>query len=166
MKLDRELQLELLQALEDCHPNTLDIAWANELNAKHGEGKVHSNLLYLEEHGLIQSGLDQGWDGHMWNIGEAKILAKGRDFIADDGGLGAILNVVTVKLDQDVIKQLLIDRITESDEPATAKSELIKQVKAIPAEGLKTLTTTALKAALTDLPGAMHRLHTWVTMLT
>lgn len=88
----------------------------------------------------------------------AKISAKGLDFLADDGGLSAILGVVTVRLHEDTIKSLLIDRVRQSPGDATIKGKLIDAIKKQPAEALSTLTTKLLEEALVQLPNALPML--------
>lgn len=157
MKLDRNLHRRILEAAYEAYPNETFLADAG------GEETLnyYANLLYLEEHGLIDSGLLKTPGGAIPRSG-FKAKYRGVDFIADDGGLSAILGVVTIRFHEDTIKQLLIDRVEASKEPTSVKSSLIKQLKDLPAEGLKTLTTKALEAAMTDLPNAMHQLGTWL----
>ncbi len=160
MKLDRSAHRKMLTDAAECWPHYVvwDLADFPDLT----EEDVAGNLLYLEELGLIQSGIHMGIDGHFsWSAGRA--TAAGLDFIQDDGGYSAILGTVTVKLHEDTLKALLVERIEKSDGDASVKGELIKQVKALPAEGLKTLTTKALEAGLAALPNAIALLHTWLS---
>lgn len=53
-----------------------------------------------------------------------KITAKGIDFLTDDGGLSAILGVVTVRLHSDTIQALLGAKINEANIPPEEKSRL------------------------------------------
>ena len=54
---------------------------------------------------------------------------NGMDFLADDGGLSAVLDAVTVKLHENTLKKLIANRISESDLPASEKSQLLDQIK-------------------------------------
>jgi hypothetical protein len=163
MKLDRALQLEILRMLEDAYPSYLRSDVATQFCNTHTEDKVFSNLLYLEGHGLLTSGLKMGLNDFVWNVGAARISSAGLDFLADDGGLTAVLGIVTVKLHEDTIKDLLIKHIEkEPGSDPTVKSELIKQVKSLPAEGLKTLTTKTLEAGIAALPSLVPLLRTWL----
>ena len=58
------------------------------------------------------------------------------------------------------MKALLIDPVDASGEPETVKSKLREQIRALPAEGLKTITIEFLKSALTRLPDALPLLRT------
>jgi hypothetical protein len=110
-----------------------------------------ANLAYLEEHGLV----DAKW-GHGSSIAVAKITARGIDFLADDGGLSAILRVVTVQLHEKTLKAILEASVDDSPEPDTVKSSLKAQIRALPAEGLKTITMELLKRSLPRLPELLH----------
>lgn len=72
--------------------------------------KAPQTLQYLEEHGLCKSGVMIGADGHL-ALGESRITAAGLDFLEDDGGLSAILGVVTVRLHADTIRALIDAKI-------------------------------------------------------
>jgi hypothetical protein len=134
--LDRNLQRDLLLAMQAAYPDLL----RNYTTT--AESRAEANLLYLEEHGLCESGLTQSLDGHFQFSG-CRITARGLDFLADDGGLSAILGVVTVKLHADTIRDLLAEKIDAMSISAEEKSSLRKHLAA--------LSETALKAATTDL---------------
>ena len=112
--------------------------------------ELGANVAYLEEHGLV----DAKWDGNR-SVGKVQITAKGLDFLADDGGLSAILGVVTIRLHEDTLKAILIDRVDASGEPETVKSKIKEQIRALPAEGMKTITTELLKGLLARVPDAL-----------
>src|SRR3546814_2251812 len=85
-----------------------------------------------------------------------KITAKGIDFIADDGGLGAILHVQTIRLHEDSIRALLIKQVEASDVSQSVKERLVDKIKSMPADGIGTLTEKALEAGLKALPHVAH----------
>lgn len=154
--LDRGLQRVLLYRLADTYPGYMTqqdlggIAAGNVLNV---------NIAYLGEHGLVESKFSNSLDdGPIFVL--ARITAKGIDFLQDDGGLGAILGVVTVRLHQDTVRQILIQKVEESDADKTVKGKLIDQLKALPAEGIGTLAEKALEAGLRALPNAVQLLQT------
>jgi hypothetical protein len=157
MKIDRALHHDVLQRAADMYP--FRCMYQSNL---HSDPDFFGNLLYLEELRLIDAGIKISLDNNFGFFG-FKATAKGLDFLADDGGLSAILGVVTIKLHEDSIKAMLIQKIEGSDAEPTVKSDLVKQVKALPAEGLQTLTTTALQAGLNALPNAVQLLHGWLT---
>lgn len=115
MKIDRKIQREILELLANHQPHPLRKLWAH-LN-QFEEDAVIANALYLEEHGLINSGyeLSKSIGIQKWHEPRAhRITAKGLDFLMDDGGLGAILGVVTVKLDASSIKALVMNQIDQA----------------------------------------------------
>lgn len=106
------------------------------------------------EHGLI-SGKSAGAIGRPNEFFLAKATAAGMDFLADDGGLSAILGVVTIKLHDDTIRQLIEARIQSAELPETAKSHLLKSLREAPGETIKLLTEKLLDAGLANLPAAL-----------
>ncbi|MCM0751957.1 hypothetical protein DEA98_13760 [Brucella pseudogrignonensis] len=83
---------------------------ARHIAPEFGDRPTIFNLAYLDDHGLTVS----TWTNPM-NMDPTpvmtKITAKGLDFISDDGGLSSILGVVTVKLHQETIAALIVDRV-------------------------------------------------------
>lgn len=92
--------------------------------------------------------------------GQQHITASGMDFLADDGGIGAILGVVTVKLHEDTIKQLIEARIAASDLPEEEKRPLLQTVRELPGESIKHLTTKLLDAGLENVPRLVELIRT------
>ena len=84
------------------------------------------------------------------------------DFLADDGGLSAILGVVTVKLHEDTLKELIGQRIAESDLPASEKSRLVDQLKSLPGYTIKHLTLKLVDAGLESWPIAVQAIEHFV----
>ncbi|MER9642388.1 hypothetical protein [Mesorhizobium sp. M0239] len=144
--LDRNLQREILGILSNDYPQRTNIRKAFE----GGGGKLDVNLAYLEEHDLVSVHWHNGQDGR--TPMQASITAKGLDFIADDGGLGTILGVVTVRLHGDTLRDLLISRVESSNEDETLKQKAIAKLKEIPGDALGSLATKALDACLASLP--------------
>lgn len=71
------------------------------------------------------------------------------DFLADDGGLSAVLGVVTVKLHADTIKDLLQLRIMDNPHLSEAeKTTWIERIKALSESSLEHLTLKGLDYAL------------------
>lgn len=159
MATDRDLQLQLLRAGAAAYPHD---AIPPTVEGKDAENHLAAQLFYLAEHRLITNYTQLGLGGYI-SFAPYIITAAGLDFLADDGGLTAILGVVTVKLHEDTIKDLLIKHIeSEPGSDSMVKSELIKQVKSLPAEGLKTLTTKTLEAGIAALPSLVPLIRTWL----
>jgi hypothetical protein len=142
MKLDRTYQRELLEMLAQSYPSAHDVGEVLDGADADGHARYAANMIYLEEHGLVQSGLVETAVGHILHT-LPRITARGMDFLADDGGLSAILGMVTVKLHEDTLKDLIGQKIAESNLPAPEKSRLLDQIKALPAEAIKHLPTPA-----------------------
>lgn len=153
MSLDRTLQREILDALAP-HYSGLRCTLYDKRAEPEEKNRYVTNMLYLQDHGLIDSGLLQGVDGH-WSSGGAKITSAGLDFLAEDGGLTAILGVVTIKLHDETIRQLIEARIQNAELPETAKSHLLKSLREAPGETIKLLTEKLLDAGLENWPVAL-----------
>lgn len=149
-KLDRDLQRLILTHLSDLYPASGDRLSAAFPDVT-GIG-LAANLQYLAEHGLI--GVQ--WFGAV--PVEAILTARGADFLADDGGLSAILNVVTVRLDADSLKTLLIERVNKSEGEPSAKAKLIGQIKSLSGKALETAVTEMVKKGLSQTPNVV----TWL----
>ncbi|MGU7133018.1 hypothetical protein ACV2HT_25760 [Salmonella enterica subsp. enterica serovar Glostrup] len=83
-----------------------------------------------------------------------KITHKGIDFIRDDGGLGAILNVQTVKFHDSTITALE-DIIRVANLPDEKKSGLISKLRELPSDAIKHLTLQLLTKGVLNLPAAL-----------
>jgi hypothetical protein len=156
-KLDREYQLQILQAAADIYPQPLFVH--GELAGRCGPD-IELNCAYLEEHDLVRL----NWVGSE-NSGRVVlsvlITATGMDYLANDGGLPAILNVLTVRLETDTVKEIFIERVRSANGDRTAKDRLVEQIKTLSAEKLKEMTKTALSAGLTSLPNSLSLVETW-----
>lgn len=152
-KLDREMQFRLLRSLADAYPQRCTRP-PPEYAAQ--PKTVLANLLYLDEHGLCVAHIEEwmGENGMGW--GYPIITAKGLDFLADDGGLHAILSVITVRFDAATLRQLINKKIDDLDEPEETKSVLKEHLKALPEAALKAGTTDLVATGLEHLPNALH----------
>lgn len=92
---------------------------------------LRENLIYLSAHGLLEQ--------------------KGIDFIEDDGGLSAILNVSTVKLHPSSV-ELLISVIDGSSLNPSDKQKMIDQLKSLPADAIKQILTELVNKGVSYLP--------------
>lgn len=152
--LDRDLQHEILLELSKIYPDDqqydlwIDTAYAQTIGTLESEKeeeklivKRFANMAYLAEHNLIELK-----DETQCSVC-ATITAKGIDFLAEDGGLSAILGVVTVKLHSNTIKTLLAIKIEQANIPETEKSELKKSLATIKETALAKLTEKAIDSA-------------------
>ena len=100
--LDRAFQLHLLQIAAAGYPQRVPLR--DELASNEKATRV--NVAYLEEHGLLKGHYPGGHGRRVAPTG-ALITAQGIDFLSNDGGLGAILGVVTVRLHEETLKALI-----------------------------------------------------------
>jgi DNA-binding transcriptional ArsR family regulator len=151
MVIDRQLQRTMLEKLAAAYPEELNIG-----PLALPEPAASANLKYLEDHGLVRLlAKTDAVIGMSYRVYTAEITAKGLDFLADDGGLSAILDTVTVRLHADTLRELVAARIDASDLPAVEKARTISLLRALPAEAMKHLTKRLLDAALDRLPDAI-----------
>jgi hypothetical protein len=149
--LDRAVQRQILELLRVHYPHGALPASSLKLDTK----QAGANLRYLEEHGLCKSGVLLGAGGSI-QFNESTITAHGLDFLQDDGGLSAILGVVTVKLHADTIRDMIAAKIETSPMPAEEKSKLRKALASVPEAGLMAATTDLVKIGLDHLPDVAH----------
>jgi len=154
VKLDRALQHEILEKLAKRYPQRLDVqSWNRE------ESRLIPNMHYLQGHGLIEGSTTReiAGDNHFIN---AQITVRGLDFLADDGGLTAILGVVTVKLHDETIRDLVASRIQRSDLPPEEKTGLLAQLRELRGESIKHLTLKLLDKGAESLPAILDAIRT------
>lgn len=151
-KPDRKLQRDVLEWLSDTYPQEARIDRYPVAIAKE---EMTACVAYLQEYSLVEATWFRPVSGPK-SVAGAKITAKGLDFLADDGGLGAILGVVTVRLHSDTIKALIAERIDSADIPPEEKSALKKRLETMSTEALKVATQEAIKAGLGKMPDAIR----------
>jgi hypothetical protein len=155
MRLDRSYQLMLLEKCASAYPLPARPGALQCGDDDESEHRYAANMLYLEQHGLVDAQVVVSADG-MLSFGDPAITAKGIDFLADDGGLSAILGVVTVKLHADTIRDMLLAKADASDLPAEEKSQLKKQLAALPGAALQTVATKLAQEGIDQLPNFVH----------
>lgn len=159
MKLDRDMQHRILQACADIYPEQIR---PEELLATCGAEDTEqfmANVAYLAEHGLLDCKLRRIVNGPA-ALGICTITARGLDFLADDGGLTAILGTVVVKLHADTIREMLIAKAEASALAEPEKSALRKQIASLPAAALQTATSRLAQVGLDHVPDLLHWLRT------
>lgn len=163
MKVDRDLQLKLLQQLQTAYPGRLfsgPLADGLEVDHHH----LCCNIAYLSEHGLVNAEIRVSSDGSKTlRPSPVSITASGIDFIEADGGLTAILGVLNIRLHEDSIKALITTQIEQSQLDESAKAQLIQSVKSLPAKGLEATVSALAQAGLARLPDAMQLLQRLVS---
>ena len=161
MSIDRLFQNQILNIAAKCYPCSVNYE-LDELFKNVEEQKIAANLCYLAEHKLIKDKpIEVSVDGII-SLGNVCITHRGLDFLADDGGLGAILSVVTVKFETETLKALLENRIINSDLDPDNKKSMIDALRELPADGIKHLTMKLLDEGLENLPGALLLIGTYL----
>ncbi|WP_164136704.1 hypothetical protein [Stenotrophomonas maltophilia] len=143
-KLDRETQRQILETLAEDYPEDVVV---ESLYGVVAQWKINANVSYLEDHGLLTA--EYSGPKHMGHsVDRATITHKGIDFLQNDGGLGAILDVVTIKIHEDSIKDLISQKIRASDLPAADKEQYLDQLRELPGEATKHLALKMVDAGL------------------
>lgn len=148
--LNRSMQRRILEIMKGSYP--FGCYPFEEIEGP--EAERIANMAYLEEHGLCDAGILYSI-GNAVGFKEAKITARGLDFLEDDGGLSAILGTVVVKLHGDTVRDLLAAKIEESDLALEEKSQIKEHLKALPATVLQAATLDLLRMGLERLPDAI-----------
>lgn len=156
MSLNRQLQLQILQRAAAAYPGGLrpgDFQLADET------AEIVRNVHYLNDDGLITVVWSQELGIQVSRPISVKATYKGLDFLADDGGLSAILGVVTVRLHEDTIRQLITQKLESANLPEEEKRPLLQAVRELPGETIKHLTTKLLDLGMDNLPRATELIH-------
>lgn len=151
--LDRPLQRKMLLRLAENYPEPVA---RSEITQLFPEDRRDMNLVYLADHGLIRMRHQPTSSGRGYS--NATITHVGMDFLANDGGLTAILGTITVRLHEDTIKSLLIEKVRASEGDASVKGRLINAIRALPAESTKALAQALVSQALDHLPPTLTAL--------
>lgn len=163
--LDRARQREVLEYLASVYPKAAypkDIIAALSCPISDHDPIFLANITYLDELGLIKASFASlsTLSASYGALTSAKITARGLDFLQDDGGMSAILGVVTVKLHDDTIKALLVQHVSESEGDDTAKAKVIEAIKSLPAEATKSIATRLIEHGLSTAPRGLAGLQT------
>lgn len=158
MRLDRELQKRLLNALCDRYPIPMA---AKDKVIDFRDPAVLRNLRYLQQHKLIALDFKASVDEQHAYATWAVATEEGMDFLEQDGGLSAILKVTTVRLHEDTIRQLIAQHITLSPLPSEKKESLLQRLKQLPAKSIERMADKLLDQALQKAPDAIE----WISTL-
>ncbi|WP_136477014.1 hypothetical protein [Pseudomonas sp. DG56-2] len=156
MKIDRALQKKILEHLREVYPRE-----SSSVTKIDDPSQTLGNLYYLRELGLIDIAASDYVNGTK-KIHHATITAKGIDFLEDDGGVGAILGTLTVKLHEDTLRQLIEAKVQSASLPEEQKSSLLKALREAPGDAIKQLTTKLVEAGLDHGSKAGPLLQTWI----
>jgi hypothetical protein len=161
MILDRSYQLELLQKLAGSYPSHLPDHDLDEKLQGTERQRYVTNMHYLEEHGLVDGGLQLMSNG-AYSLLPPAITARSIDFLLDDGGLSAILGTVTIKIHDETLKELVALRIAGSGLEPKDKLRWTAALQSLPAESTKHLAMKLVDLGLTRAPEALHVIETYL----
>jgi hypothetical protein len=156
LKIDRTIQREILEFLADAYPDT-PRDMSEYLREKYSKVQLIANCVYLEGHSLIKNGYQQTkTNTPQWvNLLPFEITSAGIDFLADDGGLSAILGVLTVKLDASSIKALVLNHIDQTENVShEERSQLKSLLLTAGDQTMRKLVDMLIETGLKAAPGA------------
>ncbi len=139
-RLDRALQRQLLEHLRDLYPDEESRLDAHPSFAS--TSNLWANVTYLRGHGLVEGARRAS----RWEFSNLRITVRGLDFLEDDGGLSAILGVVTMKLHAGTVRDLLAKRIDAAPLPSEQKAVWLEKLKALPAQAAERLVLRLAEA--------------------
>ena len=157
MKLNRRLQLSILQELKEKYPASYPL---QSLICYSEDQNFTGNIIYLLEHNLIDGERHYPRDKpHPTpQLYSAKITAHGLDFLEDDGGLRAILNKITIKIDSDDLQQIISARLDKEGVPKNQKQKILNTIKSLPDDGIKTVITRLINLGLDKTPDIFYQI--------
>ncbi|MBP6083525.1 MAG: hypothetical protein KA732_19915 [Providencia sp.] len=167
-KFDRELQFIILNAAIDAYPYPTRlsnfIGFETARFDAEEEHKLKVNIAYLIEHGVIETefGRRHASIPIFELLCSIQATKKGIDFMANDGGLSAILNVTTIKFHHDAIQEIanLIEKTVQDPED---KQKFLTQLKQLPYETTKHISLELVSKGLTQIPDVVRWLGTYLS---
>ncbi|PNY71513.1 hypothetical protein C1750_14800 [Stenotrophomonas pavanii] len=157
--INRDRLLHILKLAEAANPKHLDLFAAL---GKDAIDDAVPEIQHLKAHGLLDVHLARLLNGE-FAIGPAVITAAGLDYLAEDGGLTRELGVVTIKLHEHQLHQLIELQIHRSELPQTQKQRLLDQLRQLPAETTKHLAMQLVDAGLKNWPLALPLLQRFLS---
>jgi hypothetical protein len=122
--------------------------------------KMKANIWYLMEHGLIAIDNNVNINRDIFSLlSNSRATKDGVDFMLQDGGLGAILNITTIKLHDDTLR-LLSDFVNQNVEDSEDKRRFLQQIRELPYEATKHIALELVGKGLAQMPNAIHWLQT------
>lgn len=155
---DMELAREILEFAESEYPNPYAV---DELNGQRGKDLVTATAHYLVEHELLE-GTCRNRMGTIDSYADVRLTARGVDYLSNDGGLTAELGVMTVRLEAESIRDLVMARAELAGLPNHEKNLLRAQLEELPKEALQHLSKRLIDAGLAAAPLSLQWLRTQI----
>lgn len=148
-KFDRELQRYILSCCIEAYPAHTTWGDFSPEITQINDVKLSANIIYLKEHGLLTIREQRSDDPYSF-LDNMRATCKGVDFLQNDGGLSAILNVQTIKFHREaviVLEDLIAMSNMNDEQKEKARSTLVE----LSTEALKTVVQAATTAGLSTL---------------
>lgn len=152
-KFDRELQRYLLAVSIKAYPGNTSWDDYEPERVMIDDNKLLANIIYLSQHGLITVERDQT-DNPFPLLQRISATAAGVDFMLNDGGLTAILNVQTIRFHRDTVTALE-DIIARSNLPEPEKAGIVSKLQQLPSAAIEHLTKELVLKGALSLPAAL-----------
>lgn len=156
MKIDLILCGKILTKLGEYYPTPARSNQFSEIEkiTVNDDDILVANIVYLEQHGLLISGLKHGLNGHVIYTGGLVLTKDGIDYIREDGGLTALRDKAGVNYQlHEALLSELIRLIQASPDTDHDKEALASQLRALPAATIKHLYMKLLDQGVSYLPG-------------
>ena len=150
MNLNRPLQHKMLQTLKESYPT--HSPYFTQQFAPNPD--FIPNLHYLYAHNLL-TGIEVKTSSP-FDLISIRITERGLDFLEDDGGIGAILRTVTVKLDADQLRQILSTKVQTLSIPEEKKASALDTIRKLPAEILNSLAIRFVEKGIEQFPNLLE----------
>jgi len=147
MNLNRPLQLRMLRTLKESYP-----AHSANFNQRfESDPDFIPNLHYLKGHGLV-TGVEVKTHTSSGQLLNVRITEPGLDFLEEDGGIGAILRTVTVRLDAEQLRQILAAKVQALSIPEEKKASALEKIRNLPTEILNNLIMRVIDKGIDRSP--------------
>lgn len=156
---DFDAQMRLLTELRAIYPGKGDTKARQDWITPE---QMAFHLRYLQQHGFVEVSWMRLMSGEPDRPNWATITAAGIDFISSDGGLTAVKNIVTVRLHEDTIRDILIQKVQQAPGDETVKGKLVKELRSLPTESLRAVYKRALESGLDKMPDIIQQAQTWL----
>ena len=149
MKLNKEIQIKILEACAETRPDRA--YFSQRLDRFGGKDVFIAELQYLIDHELVEAYISHGLDITTFSDG-VRITTKGIDYLSKEETIGKELGIVTIKLHEDTIKQLIEAKILASDLAQPQKLRFLDRLRSLPADATKHLLLKLVDAGLENSP--------------
>lgn len=160
-KFSRELQERILKKCIDAYPKYTVYSQFLQEFTDFGEEMLSVNITYLAEHRLIEIRGRTSDDPYHF-LDNMRATVSGVDFILNDGGLTAILNVQTIRVHRDTITALE-DIIALSNLPEPEKAGIVSKLQQLPSAAIEHLTKELVVKGALSLPAALPLIQTFLS---